>query len=104
MTDEAQVFRVTHPFHPLYGREFALVDRRNTWGEDRVYFHDDAGDLKRMPAAWTSAAAPNAFEMVSAGRSHFRIEDLLQLTMLIARHRETRQPKRRAGRRNLSSK
>ncbi|WP_429481559.1 DUF5372 family protein [Paraburkholderia youngii] len=105
LTDEAQLFRVTHPFHPLYGREFALADRRNTWGEDRVYFHDDRGDLKRMPAAWTSAAAPNAFETVSAGRSHFRIEDLLQLTMLIARYRETsRQAKRRAGRRKLSSK
>ncbi|WP_063750872.1 DUF5372 family protein [Paraburkholderia nodosa] len=96
---------MTHPFHPLYGREFALVDRRNTWGEDRVYFHDDAGDLKRMPAAWTSAAAPDAFEMVSAGRSHFRIEDLLQLTMLIARHKETGgHPKRRSGGRKPSSK
>ncbi|MGH8219072.1 MAG: DUF5372 family protein, partial [Steroidobacteraceae bacterium] len=28
-----QLFRVTHPFHPLLGREFALADRRNTWGE-----------------------------------------------------------------------
>ncbi|MCB1873320.1 MAG: hypothetical protein KDI49_15190 [Gammaproteobacteria bacterium] len=35
---EAQFFRVTHPFHPLLGREFTLVDRRTTWGEDRVYF------------------------------------------------------------------
>lgn len=81
------------------------MDRRNTWGEDRVYFHDDAGDLKRMPAAWTSAAAPNAFETVSAGRSHFRIADLLQLTMLIARHKETSgHPKGRSGSRKLSRK
>lgn len=82
-----------------------LVERRNTWGEDRVYFHDDAGDLKRMPAAWTSDAAPNAFETVSAGRSHFRTEDLLQLTMLIARYRETDgHSKGRAGKRSVSSK
>jgi hypothetical protein len=66
-----------------------LVERRKAWGEDRVYFHDDMGNLKRMPAGWTSAAPPNAFETVSAGRSHFRIEDLLQLTMLIARYTET---------------
>jgi hypothetical protein len=84
------LFRVTHPFHPLYGREFMLVERRKAWGEDRVYFHDDMGNLKRMAAGWTSAAPPNAFETVSAGRSHFRIEDLLQLTMLIARYRETK--------------
>ena len=82
-----------------------LVDRRNTWGEDRVYFLDDAGDLKRMPAAWTSAAVPNAFETVSAGRSHFRIEDLLQLTMLIARYREANgHSKGHAGKRKLSRK
>ncbi|CAN7797257.1 DUF5372 family protein [Paraburkholderia hospita] len=99
------MFRVTHPFHPLFGREFTLADRRNTWGEDRVYFLDDAGDLKRMPAAWTSAAVPNAFETVSAGRSHFRIEDLLQLTMLIARYRETKtHSKGHTGKRKMSRK
>ena len=36
---EAQTFRVTHPFHPLRGRTFPLVDCRQTWGEDRVYFY-----------------------------------------------------------------
>jgi len=85
-----QVFRVTHPFHPLRGCEFALVDRRTTWGEDRVYYHDEKGRLRRLPAAWTSVAALSAFEVLSAGRSHFRIEDLLQLVTLIARLKEVR--------------
>jgi hypothetical protein len=99
------LFRVTHPFHPLYGREFMLVERRKAWGEDRVYFHDDMGNLKRMAAGWTSAAPPNAFETVSAGRSHFRIEDLLQLTMLIARCREPNgHSKGHTGKRKLSRK
>jgi len=83
-----QFFRVTHPFHPLYGREFRLVDRRNTWGEDRVYFHDQAGVLRRLPTAWTNAAAPNPFDAVSAGRSAFRVDDLLQLVALITRYRQ----------------
>ena len=87
-TSEAQSFRVTHPFHPLYGHEFALADRRTTWGEDRVYYHDETGTLRRLPAAWTSVAVRSPFEVVSAGRSHFRIEDLLQLAALIARQRE----------------
>jgi hypothetical protein len=85
-----QSFRVTHLFHPLYGHEFSLVERRTTWGEDRVYFHDDTGKLRRIPTAWTSAAAPDAFVEISAGRSHFRIEDLLQLAALITRLREAR--------------
>jgi hypothetical protein len=33
-------------------------------------------------------AALSPFEVLSAGRSHFRIEDLLQLVTLIARQRE----------------
>ena len=65
-----------------------LVDRRTVWGEERVYYYDDVGQLRRIAAAWTSAGAPGAFESVSAGRSHFRIDDLLQLVALIARQQE----------------
>ena len=79
---------MTHPFHPLYGREFVLADRRQTWGEDRVYFIDETGALRRLPAAWTSAAAPTAFEVIAAGRSPFRVDDLLRLAVLIARQEE----------------
>ncbi len=83
--DPHKVFQVTHPFHPLYGQEFALIERRSAWGEERVYFHDDSGRLRRIAAAWTNAAGPDPFDMVSGGRSHFRIDDLLQLVALIER-------------------
>ena len=79
---------MTHPFHPLFGKEFTLVDRRLTWGEDRVYYHDEKGQLKRMPATWTSVGATNLFVTISAGRAHFRTADLLQLSALIERQRE----------------
>jgi len=80
-----QFFHVTHPFHPWHGRTFELLERRTTWGEDRVYFHDEAGQLRRLPAAWTSVAVRSPFEVLAGGRSHFRIADLLQLAALIAR-------------------
>jgi hypothetical protein len=86
-------FRVTHPFHPLFGREFVLVDRRNNWGEDSVYYHDETtGRLRRLPAAWTSKAASSLFEAISAGRSHFRPTDLLQLADLIVRLEQVQPP------------
>jgi hypothetical protein len=44
-----------------------------------------------MPTAWTSASARIAFESISAGRSHFRAEDLLQLVALIAQEKQARQ-------------
>ena len=85
-------------FHPLYGREFTLVDQRNAWGEERVYFYDDTGRLRRLPAAWTSVSASDVFVAVSAGRSHFRIDDLLQLVALIARQDRMQEPTRRRRR------
>ena len=79
-----QTFLVTHVFHPLYGRELRLIDEYLAWGEDRVCFRDDKGALRFLPTAWTTLAPPDPFVQMSAGRSHFRVEDLLRLTTLIA--------------------
>ncbi len=48
--------RVTHPFHPLFGRRFEFVARRRNWGEDRVYYHDERGELVSLPTGWTDVA------------------------------------------------
>jgi hypothetical protein len=81
---------VTHPFHPLHGREYEVADRRTTWGEDRVYFYDETGRLRRMPVDWTNLAIQAPFEVLSAGRSWFRIDDLVQLADLVGRLSEDR--------------
>ena len=85
-----QTFQVTHPFHPLRGREFTLVTYRRNWGEHRVYFHDDTGRLVSLPAQWTSVFPADPFVVVSAGRAPFRVHDLLELSHLIARIRQGR--------------
>lgn len=95
-----QFFEVTHPFHPLFGKVFALVDRRRTWGEDRVYYHDAAGKLCRMSAQWTSAAEADLFVLTSAGRSSLRVSDLLALVGVIEQHRaaaKAGKPRRRGS-------
>jgi hypothetical protein len=82
---EAQTFRVTHPFHPLRGRTFRLVDCRQTWGEDRVYFHDDSGQLARLPLQWTDVVPDHPTVAVGEGRAHFRYDDLCRLADLLRR-------------------
>jgi len=77
-----QHFRVTHPFHPLLGREFELVICRTAWGEQRVYFHDDHGRLRALPVAWTDVQQPDPFVVLAAGSACFRPEDLLRLCTL----------------------
>jgi hypothetical protein len=76
---------VTHPFHPWSGREFVFVAVRQTWGEDRVFFFADDGTQKSLPRAWTDAADVDPFVALAAGRSPFRVEDLLLLAELLDR-------------------
>jgi hypothetical protein len=78
---------VTHPFHPLYGREFELVVYRQNWGEDRVHLHDESGVLFSLPAGWTDAAAADPFVVIAAGRCPFTVAGLLGLADLIDRLR-----------------
>ena len=56
---------------------------RHNWGEDRVYFHDDQGKLSSVPARWTSIFPVDPFVSVAAGRSAFRLKDLMELSRLL---------------------
>jgi hypothetical protein len=55
-----------------------------------VYFYDAAGQLIALPAAWTDLFLPDPFVVISAGRSAFRVAELLELTQLVARLRQGR--------------
>ena len=56
---------------------------RQNWGEDRVWFYDNDGSLRSVPTSWTDAAPMNVFVAVAAGRSLFRVADLLELAQRI---------------------
>ena len=74
---------MTHLFHPWRGREFVFVVARRTWSEDRVFFFDQDGVQRSLPRAWTDAADVDPFVVLAAGRSPFRVEDLVALGALI---------------------
>jgi hypothetical protein len=83
--DAEKQFRVTHPFHPLFGQVFALVEYRNNWGEDRVYFHDAQGGLQSIFASCTDVPGGDPFVEIAAGRSYFHYRNLIQLADLLER-------------------
>ena len=83
--DNTPKVRITHPFHPLFGREFELIARRSVWREDRVFFHDCEGKLISVDASWTDLGVEDPFVAISAGRSLFRVEDLLALSSAVER-------------------
>ena len=82
---ERRSFRVTHPFHPLYGHEFELINIAYCWGDERVFYVDETKHAHGLPARWTNAVAEDPFVVISAGRSDFRLSDLLQLVEIIKR-------------------
>jgi Family of unknown function (DUF5372) len=62
-----------------------FVAVRQTWGEDRVFFLEEDGRLDSVPSGWTDVGEPDVFVAVAAGRSWFRVADLLGLAELIER-------------------
>ena len=82
------MFTVTHPFHPLYGQQFEILNYRHNWGEYRVSFYETADHVRILPAAWTSLAPPDPSVVLAGGRAAFRVADLLQLSSLIGRIEE----------------
>ena len=67
----------------MYGQTFRLVTYRHNWGTDRVYYQDAQGQLRSLPAAWTSFIAEDPVVKQGAGRAAFRLADLLDLARLL---------------------
>ena len=81
---------MTHPFHPLSGREYEFVEHRQNWGEDRVCLRDEEGELFSLLAGWTDVAAVDPFTVIAAGRCPFTTDDLLAVADLVDRFRARR--------------
>ena len=79
----AQVFTVTHPFHPLRGQSFDLLAVRNNWGGDRVSYVAGEGRLRTLPIEWTDVHRPDLIITLGAGRACFRADRLRELRALI---------------------
>ena len=64
---------MTHPFHPLAGRDFEFVVYRQNWGEDRVCLRDEDGELFSLLAGRTDVAAVDPFTVIAAGQRVERV-------------------------------
>jgi hypothetical protein len=84
--DDRQLVEITHPFVPLHGQPFALLDRHQGWNEDRVYFEDGHGCLQSIPAKWTDVVTDDPSVVIGARRAPFRADDLAEIVTLVRGH------------------
>ena len=59
------------------------MEYRHSWAEERVFYVDESGQARSLPARWTSVLAEDPAVVFGAGRSHFRVADLLELLQLV---------------------
>lgn len=56
----------------------------HTWGEHRVFFRKPGEErVRSLPASWTDVEGPDPLLVISGGKAHFRVEDLLVLAALL---------------------
>jgi hypothetical protein len=76
--------RVTHPFHPLSGRQLVcLGERYNRYGT-RLLLRVDEEHVCSVPRQWTDAVAPDPEVVIGGGRGVLRVVDLLELADLVS--------------------
>jgi hypothetical protein len=82
--------RVTHPFHPLSGRELVcLGERYNRYGT-RLLLRVDDESVCSVPPQWTDRVAPDPEVVLGKGRGLLRVADLMELAELVASLLQTR--------------
>ena len=48
-----------------------------------MYYRDENGRMRFVPARWTNVAATDPFVLTAAGKACFRLEDLIRLDNVI---------------------
>ena len=81
--EEKRQVRITHPFHPLFGKQFDLIEQRYIYTESYLYFHDEHGHLREIPAMWTDFVKVDAYVELAGGRSPLHAVHLLELAELV---------------------
>jgi hypothetical protein len=77
--------RVTHPFHPLSGRQLDCVGERCGRYGIRLLLRVNGDHVCSVPRQWTDIVAPDPEIVIGGGRLLLRLADLLELADLVLR-------------------
>lgn len=74
---------MTHPFHPLSGRQLVCVGERYNREGKRLLLRVNDRTICSVPPQWTDLAAPDPEVVIGQGRALFRVADLMGLACLV---------------------
>lgn len=80
---------MTHPFHPLSGRQLVCIGLRYNRYGTRLLLRVDDGSVYSVPRQWTDLVAQDPEIALSEGRGLLRVADLLALADLVERLRNS---------------
>jgi hypothetical protein len=76
---------VTHPFHPLTGRQLVCVAERYTRYGVRLLLQVDEETICSVPRQWTDLVVPDPEVIIGERRALLRVVDVMELAQLVAR-------------------
>ena len=80
-----RLVRVTHPFHPLSGRQLVCISERYNRYGTRLLLQVDDETICSVPPQWTDLVAPDPEIVMGKQRALFRVADLVELARLVDR-------------------
>ena len=73
---------VTHPFHPLLGKQFLILKMRRVGGREVLSLFDEHNGTIALPREWTDQAPPSMVSSVLAQAPILHPACLIQLREL----------------------
>lgn len=76
-------FTITHPFHPMKGKTFGLIERKLVWCDDRILYLDKDSNLRLIQTNFTDIYEEGPFVAISNGRCDITFDSLVSLVNII---------------------
>ena len=74
---------ISHPFHPLRGRQFEVLKKRRVAGVDTLILRELERGTFSVPREWTGWADPSAYDPLTLPPHHLAADCLFELAALV---------------------
>ena len=74
---------ITHPFHPLKGKKYNILQRRNISGQEIFSLQGTSYGSFAFPRDWTDKAAPDSYQDLTIAPPILDLHKIYELSQLV---------------------